>query len=98
MAQHWKPSCFLFGYQQESYQKRLQEVEASLHTQAQEHSKKIEEMHKEQNKVTMMWQISWTTNIQVFFKKDRGSHPTWNPYHWKMQTQTAIFSETLIGD
>ena len=30
---------------------RLQHMETSLQTQAQEHSKKIEELHKEQNKV-----------------------------------------------
>ena len=31
---------------------RLQQLEASLQTQSQEHSKKIEEMHKQQKKVT----------------------------------------------
>ena len=30
---------------------RLQQLETSLQTQSQEHSKKIEEMHKEQKKV-----------------------------------------------
>ena len=36
---------------QESYQVRLQQLEASLQTQTQEHSKKIEEMHKQQKKI-----------------------------------------------
>ena len=36
---------------------RLQQLEASLQTQSQEHSKKIEEMHKQQKKVRACFSV-----------------------------------------
>lgn len=41
----------LFFEWQESYQVRVEQMENSLQVQAQEHLVKIEELHKEQNKV-----------------------------------------------